>query len=55
MVASSQSTNAAYRGIADDPDKVAALDADLASLGDDAGAGSTSMGWEYLLLTARVR
>ncbi len=48
-------TIAAYRGIADDPDKVAALDADLASLGDDAGAGSTSMGWEYLLLTARVR
>jgi SAM-dependent methyltransferase len=48
-------TIAAYRGIADNPAKVAALDADIANLGDDARAGSTAMGWEYLLLTAHVR
>ena len=45
-------TIAVYRYIADDPAKVAALDADLASLGDrflDDGV----MGWEYLLVTAR--
>jgi ubiquinone/menaquinone biosynthesis C-methylase UbiE len=46
-------TIAAYRGIAEHPDKVAALDADIARLGDDARAGS--MSWEYLLLTARAR
>ena len=48
-------TIAAYRGIAAHPDKVAALDADLAGLGDDACSGSTAMAWEYLLLTAHVR
>lgn len=48
-------TIAAYRAIADHPDKVAGLDADIARLGDDACAGSTAMGWEYLLLTARTR
>lgn len=47
-------TIAAYRGIADDPDRVAALDADIAALGDRA-LRSGSMGWEYLLLTARKR
>jgi ubiquinone/menaquinone biosynthesis C-methylase UbiE len=46
-------TIAAYRGIADHPDKVAALDADIARLGDDACA--RSMSWEYLLLTAHAR
>ena len=46
-------TIAAYRGIADHPDKAAALDADIARLGDDARAGS--MSWEYLLLTAHAR
>ena len=48
-------TIAAYRGIAGDDATVAALDADLARLGDDAIAGTTSMDWEYLLLTARRR
>ena len=45
-------TIAVYRFLADDPAKVAALDADLAALGDrfiDDGV----MGWEYLLVTAR--
>jgi ubiquinone/menaquinone biosynthesis C-methylase UbiE len=45
-------TLAVYRYIADDPDRVAALDADLAALGDrflDDGV----MAWEYLLVTAR--
>jgi len=45
-------TIAAYRGIADDPDRVAALDADIAALADRA-LQNGSMGWEYLLLTAR--
>ncbi|MEV0810046.1 class I SAM-dependent methyltransferase [Micromonospora sp. NPDC050200] len=48
-------TVAAYRGIADDPDRTAALDRDLAELArrNDRGAGATVMEWEYLLLTAR--
>lgn len=50
-------TIAAYRGIADDPERVAALDRDLADLArrHDIGEGSTAMDWEYLLLTARRR
>ena len=50
-------TIAAYRGIADDPDRVAALDRDLADLAErhQRAAGSTAMEWEYLLLTARKR
>lgn len=50
-------TIAAYRGIADDPEKVAALDADLAALATrfDRGDGATVMDWEYLLVTARTR
>jgi ubiquinone/menaquinone biosynthesis C-methylase UbiE len=48
-------TIVAYRNIADDPDRVAALDRDLAALAAryDRGAGTTVMDWEYLLLTAR--
>ena len=46
-------TIAAYRGIADDPDKVAALDRALAELGDRFGAGSGRMLWEYLLVVGR--
>jgi len=46
-------TIAAYRAIADDPDRVAALDEDIAALGDRHLAGSPTMDWEYLLLTAR--
>ncbi|TQM62173.1 class I SAM-dependent methyltransferase [Humibacillus xanthopallidus] len=42
-----------YRGIADDPAKVAALDAALTELAREHMDGSGRMGWEYLLLTAR--
>ena len=41
-----------YRHLADDPAKVAALDADLAALGDRFVTDQT-MRWEYLLVTAR--
>ena len=48
-------TIVAYRNIADEPERVAALDRDLAALAAryDRGSGSTVMDWEYLLLTAR--
>jgi SAM-dependent methyltransferase len=45
-------TISAYQAIAGDPDRVAALDSDLATLGDDQLAGSSVMGWEYLVVTA---
>jgi SAM-dependent methyltransferase len=50
-------TIAVYRAIADDPERTAALDADLAGLARrfGLGSGSTVMEWEYLLLTARKR
>ncbi|HET9974824.1 MAG TPA: methyltransferase domain-containing protein, partial [Streptosporangiaceae bacterium] len=52
-------TVAAYRAIAADQDRTAALDADLADLarrhGTVSGTGSTVMEWEYLLFTARKR
>ena len=52
-------TIAAYRGIAADPDRTAALDAELAGLarrhGTVSATGSTAMVWEYLLFTARKR
>lgn len=43
----------AYRGIAERPEQVAALDAALAELGDTALDSAPAMGWEYLLVTAR--
>jgi SAM-dependent methyltransferase len=48
-------TIVAYRNIADDPQRVAALDRDLAALAArfDRGTGAIVMDWEYLLLTAR--
>lgn len=48
-------TVAAYQGIAQDPERVAALDDALAGLArrHDRGTTSTIMDWEYLLLTAR--
>jgi SAM-dependent methyltransferase len=48
---------AVYRAIADDPERVAALDAELTDLARrfDRGTGGTVMDWEYLLLTARRR
>jgi SAM-dependent methyltransferase len=50
-------TIAVYRALADDPQRTAALDGDLADLARrfDRGSGSTMMEWEYLLLTARKR
>jgi SAM-dependent methyltransferase len=48
-------TISAYRAIGEDPQRVAALDADLAALGDSALNGSSTMEWEYLLVTARKR
>ncbi|HEX9041832.1 MAG TPA: class I SAM-dependent methyltransferase [Trebonia sp.] len=50
-------TVAAYRGIAEDPERVAALDHALTDLArrHDRGTTSTIMDWEYLLLTARRR
>ncbi len=50
-------TIAVYRGIAQDPDRIAALDHALADLArrHDLGTTSTVMDWEYLLLTARRR
>jgi SAM-dependent methyltransferase len=56
-------TIAAYRGIADDPRRTAALDAELADLARrhdlapdrTSSAGNTVMEWEYLLLTAHKR
>ena len=48
-------TMAAYRGIAEDPGRVAELDREFAELArrHDRGTGTTVMDWEYLLLTAR--
>lgn len=48
-------TIAAYRGVADDSRRVAALDADIARLADEALAASTTMEWEYLLVVAGKR
>ena len=47
-------TVAAYRSLADQPERAAALDEDLCQLArrHDRGADSTVMDWEYLLLTA---
>ena len=49
-------TIAAYRGLADQPDRTAALDRDLLELArhHDIGMGKTVMNWEYLLLTAHT-
>ena len=46
---------AAYRGIAGDPQQVAALDNDLAGLAERHLAGGTAMDWEYLIITAHKR
>lgn len=48
-------TVATYRGIAAEPDRVAALDEALAALGDRHLDGGSRMEWEYLLVTARKR
>lgn len=46
-------TIAVYRNIEADADRVAALDAEIAQVGDSVLSGSSTMEWEYLLLTAR--
>ena len=46
---------AAYRAIAADQDRTAALDAELADLARRHGTGGTAVAWEYLLFTARKR
>jgi hypothetical protein len=48
-------TIAVYKANADDPERCAALDRDLDALAERFGAGGASMGWGYLLLTARRR
>lgn len=49
-------TIAAYQALAGEPERAAALDADLAELArhHDTGDGPTVMSWEYLLLTAHT-
>lgn len=48
-------TIAVYRFIAEDPERVAALDRELTALAErfNTGTGTTTMEWEYLLLTAK--
>jgi hypothetical protein len=48
-------TIAAYRFIAEDPSRVAALDHDLAQLGQRSEVGTDSyvLDWEYLIFIAR--
>ncbi|HET9899443.1 MAG TPA: class I SAM-dependent methyltransferase [Streptosporangiaceae bacterium] len=50
-------TVATYRSLAEDPERVAALDRDLDELAGrhDRGTGSTVMDWEYLLITGSRR
>lgn len=46
-------TIAAYRGIADEPERIASLDQELAELARRHSDGDGAMDWEYLLVTAR--
>jgi SAM-dependent methyltransferase len=46
-------TIAVYRNIEGDPERVAALDADIARVGDNVLSVASTMEWEYLLVTAR--
>jgi SAM-dependent methyltransferase len=46
-------TIAVYKSLADQPERAAALDRELADLGDRYDEGGGTMRWEYLLLTAR--
>ena len=46
-------TIAVYRNIEGDADRVSELDAAIAEVGDSVLRGSSTMEWEYLLLTAR--
>jgi hypothetical protein len=44
-----------YRGIADQPERIEALDRALVELSAQNDLGGGAMDWEYLLLTAKVR
>lgn len=46
-------TIAVYRNIEGDAERVAELDAAIAQVGDSVLSGSSTMEWEYLLVTAR--
>jgi SAM-dependent methyltransferase len=48
-------TVAAYRGLADQPERAVELDRELADLARRHGASTRAMDWEYLLFTARKR
>lgn len=48
-------TIAVYKAIADEPERVAALDHDFADLGRRYDQGGGTMEWEYLLFIARKR
>ena len=48
-------TISAYRAIGDDAERIAALDADIAGVGDKFLRGPSKMEWEYLLVIARKR
>ena len=48
-------TIAVYTFIAEDPEKVAGLDRDLADLGRRFDIGGGAMDWEYLLVSGRSR
>jgi SAM-dependent methyltransferase len=48
-------TISAYRAIGDDAHRAAALDADIAAVGDRFLCGPSTMEWEYLLVVARRR
>ncbi len=48
-------TIAVYKNIGDDPERVAALDADIARVGDSVLSSSSTMEWEYLLVVAHKR
>ena len=43
----------AYRGLADQPDRVAELDAALDALAAEADEGSGRMRWEYVQVSGR--
>ncbi|GLZ45666.1 hypothetical protein Acsp06_18510 [Actinomycetospora sp. NBRC 106375] len=47
-------TIVAYRNVADDAERTAALEADIAGVAARHDRGGGTMDWEYLLLTARV-
>ncbi|MEO8827968.1 MAG: hypothetical protein ABI269_13735 [Lapillicoccus sp.] len=45
-------TIAAYRNVADDPERIASLDREIAEVADRFGASTGVMEWEYLLVVA---